>query len=435
MKLWTEILLVLLLILINGFFSMSELAVLSARRSILQKSADKGSLAAKTALHFIQDSRPFLASIQIGITAIGILAGVFSGATLTQELEKQLNQISLLSHYSQPLAMFLIVLAITYFSLVLGELVPKQLGLRHAEKISKFVALPVKILAWGFSPLVQFLNFSTDRVLKLFRQTGPIPSKISEEEIVLMLEEGKHFGIFSSEAHHLVERALDLGHASLAELMTPRREMISLRLDLPPSELKKKVFESLHSAYPVFESQGENVLGIVLFKQILPLLLSDKAWELQHYLQKPLFLHAHLDTYQTLEKFRHHQAHTALVFDDYGEVQGIVSLSDILQAWVHHAGERHFPLIERLQEGFFQVQATISLDAFGEYFGLEKELQALPSSIHSLAGLVLYLSGKIPEKGEIFTWKGLEFLILEMKGPRLDLIRIQDLRLHAHRAK
>ncbi|PKL76448.1 MAG: hypothetical protein CVV27_10200 [Candidatus Melainabacteria bacterium HGW-Melainabacteria-1] len=411
---WIEIGLVLALISLNGFFAMSELAVLSARKSRLKQQAEAGDRPAQLALSFRADTSRFLASIQIGITLVGILTGVFSGATLAEQLAALLQSWQLPAQPAQALAMLVIVALITFLTLVFGELLPKQLALRHPDLIARKVALPIGLLNMLVSPLVHLLSLSTRSLLTWLQQSTEPGSQVLEDDVIQLLEEGYQAGVYSAEARQVMTRAIALERIPLAELMTPRHQWVSLDLSQSTDALRAVALAQPHSCYPVFNGDPEQLLGMVTFKH----LLVPQAGPLP--VQPALYLPEDLDAYEALDKFRHHRQNQALVFDPHGQVQGIVSLSDILLAFTgRNAGDE----LTEFTPGRWRAAGDLSLDAFCQFFDCRRSLA--PEHAHTLSGLILYLAGGIPEPGAQHEWEGLQLNVESMQGPRIETVLIQ----------
>ncbi len=412
---WFEILIILVLVLLNGFFSMSELAVLSARKSQLKRQADSGAEDAQTVLGFLDESEPFLAAIQIGITLIGILTGVFGGATLAEELGR------VFGHYmrpglSQALSMGIVVVLITFLTLVFGELVPKQLALHHPERIARRVALPIRWLSLIVSPLVRLLSASTKGIMGLLALSDSSKESINPEDLIELLKEGHEAGSLSAESHQIMQRALELEEVTIGSLMTPRRRLVCLDLNSQTDQLAQIVLRHLHSCYPVYAGDPENLLGIVFLKDILPLLVSQQPVYLSANIQEALYLPDSITVSSALKKFRQHGCHEALVFDPHSQVQGMIRLSDLLLSL---SPSRHTSVMvpERLP-------GELSLMLFCERFSCRQAAHDLPIHVHTLAGLVLYLAEDIPKVNDSFEWAGLNLKVLELEGPRISRIQV-----------
>lgn len=422
MSLWLDMLLVLLLIGLNGFFAMAELAVLSVRKSQLRQQAEAGSRRAGLVLAFRRDSNRFLASVQAGITLVSMLAGVFSGATLAQALAAQLGRQGLPDTVAQPLALLLIVLPIGFLSLVFGELVPKQIGLRLPLTTAKRVALPMHWISQLSAPLLKVLTWTSEAMLRLL-QLPPAAAPVSEEEILLLLQEGHLAGHFDIEAQQVIERVLDMSHAAVAEYMTPRRRLLSLDLGAKPEQLRSRVLGSMHRIYPVYEGDPDRIIGLVSWQALWPRLQAGQGLDPTVLLPDPLWLPDGLSAFRALARFRDPGCRQALVFDRYGMVQGLVTPEDLLKALL--APDDRDPMIGPEAGGSWLIAGEMPLDRFGEHFGCEDRLYALPPHLHTLAGLVLYLAGNIPAAGDALVWQGLSLEVAQTDGPRLVAVRVR----------
>lgn len=426
--LWAEILIVLLLILVNGFFSMAELAVLSARKSRLQRQTDKGAHDARTALDFIENSGPFLATTQIGITLVGILTGVFSGATLADQLAALLQTLAVPATLSQGLAMGIVVLGITALTLVFGELVPKQMALRQPEKIARRVARPIQALTRLAAPLVHLFNLVTQAVLRGLGQDSQAKTRLEREDLLQLLQEGKDGGSVSAEAHQLMERTLELEGVQIGGLMTPRRHMICIDLLASAVTQRQTVLDHLYTCYPVCEGNAEQIRGVVYLKDLLPVWAQTGRVEqadLTELIREPFYLPDTLSAARALQKFREHGHHEALIFDRHSQVQGILRLSDLLLALSIPATS---PVLQEIgNSAAVQMPGDFSLPLFGACFARKAALTELPEHIHTLSGLILHLAGDIPQIADTFIWENLMLHVTLMDGPRICRVEVRPL--------
>ncbi len=325
-----EILIILVLIIANGVFSMSEMAIVSARKVRLQQLANQGNINAQAALKLAESPNQFFSTIQIGITLIGILTGAFGGATLAAKLAIYLRLIPFLAPYSQPLSFGIVVLIITYLSLIIGELVPKRLALNHPEGIAAFVALPMRALAAIASPAVYLLSASTDMVLRVLGIRPSMEPQVTEEEIKILIEQGTEAGTFEEAEQDMVERVFRLGDRPVSSFMTPRPDIVWLDLDDTPEENRQKMVESSYSRYPVCQEGLDNVLGVIPVTDLLVRSLKGEALDLTLGLRQPVFVPESTRGLKVLELFKQTITHMALVVDEYGVIQGLVTLNDIM---------------------------------------------------------------------------------------------------------
>ncbi len=327
-----EILIVSVLVLINGFFSMSELAVLSSRKAQLQRHSESDSKEADTVRHFLKHSSQFMATTQIVLTLVGILIGVFSGATLAEQLARFLQELSVPAPFSQSLAVGFVVLGITCLTLIFGELVPKQLALNAPEKIALFVARPVKMLTTLTAPLVHLLSKVTHLVLKMMGSKPHQENSTELEDLRHMLQEGKEAGHVSEHTHQLMERSLDLEDVDIKTLMTPRKDFICLDLSDPAESHRQIISGHFYSCYPVCKDHSEQIYGVVYLKDLLPILLNADAYQLSELICEPLYLPDSMSLTQALQAFRQHRQAEALIVNQQRQVQGLLHLSDLILA-------------------------------------------------------------------------------------------------------
>ncbi|MBI2334646.1 HlyC/CorC family transporter [Candidatus Daviesbacteria bacterium] len=328
-----EIIIILLLIILNGVFAMAEIAIISARKHKLKRLANEGSKAAKIALELSNNPNKFLSTVQIGITLIGILAGAFGGATLAKSLSVYLSALPLLDPYSDALGVGIVVITITYLSLVIGELVPKRIALNNPEVIALFFSRFMNILASAVSPFVRLLSISNDLVLKILRIRPKKQALVSEDEVRMLIAEGTKIGIFERAEKDIVERTLLLDDQKLSALMTPRNKIAWLDINDSPAKIRTKISKLPHSHYPVCKGSLDNIVGVVRTENILTDFLASEEINLKQYLRKPLFAPNTMTALKVLEVFKKSGIHIVLVVQDK-KVVGLVSLTDILEAIV-----------------------------------------------------------------------------------------------------
>ena len=329
-----EILFILSLVLANGIFAMSEMALVSARKERLQQRANAGDAKARVALELANAPDRFLSTVQIGITLIGILAGAFGGATLASELAARLRLIPWLAQHSEVISLAIVVLSIAYLSLVIGELVPKRLALHNPEQIASVLAGPMRRLSVIASPAVRLLSLSTNMILRMLGARQSTEAFVTEEEIKILLDQGTEAGTFEKAERDMIERVFQLGDRRAGALMTPRTEIVWLDLDEPLEEIRRKVTESVHSRFPVAQGSLDNVHGIIRSKDLLTGSLQGRPLELKAALWPPLFVLETTPALKILELFKQSGTHIALVVDEHGGIQGLVSLNDILEGIV-----------------------------------------------------------------------------------------------------
>jgi len=422
-----EGLVVVLLIFINGIFAMSEIAVVSARKTRLRQWAEEGNAKARAALELANNPNQFLATIQIGITLVGILAGVFGGATIARELAVILSDITWLAPYSHPLSLVLVVLVITYLSLIVGELVPKRLALNNPERLAMVIAAPMQVLSRIAYPAVHLLGLSTEFLLRALGMKPSTEPPVTEEEIRALIEQGTQAGMFEEAEQEMVERVFRLGDRRVSAVMTPRTEIVWLDREASAQEIRRTIIESVHSRFLVADGSLDNVLGVVHAKDLLAHMLGEQAVNLEATLQQPLYVPESMRALEVLELFKQSGTHIALVIDEYGGIQGLVTPSDILEAIVGDlpaAGEQVEPLAMQRADGSWLLDGMLPVDEFKDLFDLG-ELPGEDQGIYqTLAGFVVMQLGRIPAATDSFVWEGLKIEVMDMDGNRVDKVLV-----------
>ncbi|PZA07386.1 MULTISPECIES: hemolysin family protein [unclassified Meiothermus] len=420
-----EIFILLLLTLFNGVLAMSEAAFISSRRAKLQQRAEDGNAGAKAALELLASPSRLLSTVQVGITLIGIVAGAYGGTTLAASLAPGIARLPALAPYAQEIAFTIIVLLITYLQLVIGELVPKRLALRSPERIAAFMAYPMQVLSTAAKPLVWLLTVSTDSVLRLFGQRGSHEPPVTDEEIQVLMDEGTRAGVFEEAEQETVRSILSLGDRQVDSLMTPRPDIVWLDLEDPIEETRRKILESPHGRFPVAEGSLDKVIGVVRARD-LAVKPNFTVEDLRSLAQPPLFVPATLTAWQLLEMFKQKRTHMALVVDEYGGLQGVVTLHDILEAIVGDLPSAEEaedePWIVRRDDGSYLLDGALPIEEFKELFDLEE----LPDEerYRTVGGLVLAELGRIPSAGESFTFERLKIEVVDMDGNRIDKVLV-----------
>jgi putative hemolysin len=422
-----EIIIILVLILLNGIFSMSEIAIVSSRKSKLETDADEGDKKAKAALDIAESPTKFLSTVQIGITLIGVLTGVFGGGAISERLAAWLMQFDFISEYAEAVSLLIVVLIITYFSLVIGELVPKRIGLTNPEKIASYVAKPMNIISKITSPAVWLLSTSTENILKLLGIKAK-ESIVTEEEIKAMVREASDTGEVEKAEHEMVERVFFLGDTDAGSLMTSRVDVIFLDINDPFDVNKKIITDSIHTNFPVYENDPDNIIGILNLKTVVPSLLDLKEPDLRSLLKKPLFVPENTNSFDLLENLKNSHTHFAVVVDEYGGVKGIVTTNDVFKALVGNLYMSNQETeITRRDDGSHLVDALISLDEFFRYFEIEDTEEIRQQGFFTLGGLIMHISKSLPKAGEKFIWKNFCFEVLDMDGRRVDKVLVTKL--------
>lgn len=425
-----EILIIFLLILVNGLLAMSEIAVVSARKVRLQQRAEDGRPGAAAALELANQPGNFFSSIQVGITLVGILAGAFGGATVAQHLRLALDELPLLAPYSQPLSVGIVVLLITYFSLIIGELVPKQIAHNNPEEIASNVAPLMKTLARVASPVVRFLSFSTNIVLRLLGVRPSTEPLVTEEEIKIMIEMGTLGGIFEPIEEEMVEQVFRLSDQRVTSLMTPRTEVEWLDVDDPPDENQQIIITSGYSYFPVAQREMDHLIGVVHAKDMLSQSLTGQPFDLRALARQPLYVPESMPVFQVLEKFKEHGTDIAFVIDEFGGVIGLVTTTDVLEAIVGtipQLSDLADPDIVRRDDGSFLLDGMISINEFKDLFDKKSLPNETEGYFETLGGFVMTHLGRIPVTGDVFVWEDLRIEVVDMDAKRVDKLLVARL--------
>jgi putative hemolysin len=421
-----EIGILIILIMLNGVFALAELAIISARRERLQTLVDNGNQGAAIALRMSQEPTALLSTVQVGITLIGILAGAFGGATLTDELAGLIARVPALTEYSRTIALILVVGTITFFSVVLGELVPKRLALRNPESIAARVARPMNILAGIARPIVRLLTLATGFFLRVLGVPDDVSeSTVTEEEIKVLLEQGAEAGVFEEAERDMVQSIFRFGDRQLRSMMTPRTEIIWLDINDPEEVLRETVIQSPHSRFPVCDGALDRVLGVIQTKDLLSKSWAGETFDLRPLLRPPLFLPETMLALRALERFKQTGLQGALLVDEFGGIEGIVTLLDMMEAIVGDIPtlqEIAEPPIVRRDDGSYLVEGYLAVDDLKELLGVA----ALPDEgdFQTLGGFVVSLAGRLPRVGDYFDWQDFRFEIVDMDGNRVDKVLV-----------
>ncbi|MCU0449013.1 MAG: hemolysin family protein [Bernardetiaceae bacterium] len=423
---YTEILLIFTLIVINGLFSMSEIAIVSARKFKLENEAKRGNGRAKAALGLANSPNEFLSTVQIGITLIGILTGLFGGEGLQDRLAFWLSQWPTIEPYSRSISIGIVVVVITYFSLVVGELLPKRLGLLNPEAVAKLVALPMQLIARITHPFIKLLTFSTSTLLRLFNLKDANEGRVTEEEIKAIIQEGTDAGEIQQIEQDIVERVFSLGDINVASLMVHRTDIVWLDTSADFAELKREIDTYPHTAYPVAEEDLDYAQGLVYLKD----LYVSGAASVEHLkrLVKPvLFVPEAQSAYRLLEQFKQSKIKYALVKDEYGAVQGLVSMSNLLNALV---GDVESPAGEEAgivprEDGSYLVDGLLPFFEFLQYLEVEYDVKPAQLSFNTVGGFVLDQLKRIPKTGEKFQWRGYDIEVMDTDNGRVDKILVK----------
>ena len=422
-----EIFVVLALVLLNGYFAMSELAVVSARPARLDALARKGGRGARLALALARDPGRMLSTVQIGITLIGIVAGAFGGATLAEPMDDALARVPALAPFSAEIAYTLVVIAITYLSLIVGELVPKHLALRAPERIAALVAPAIDLLSRISTPAVWLLETSSRFVLRLLGSEAQPPETVTEEEVRTLIAEGTRTGVFHQQEQEMIGRVLRLADRPVRAIMTPRVELDWIDVEDDPATIARTIRESGHSRFLVGQGSLDDVLGVVHVRGLLQACLDGKALDVRAALRPALVLPDGTPVLRALEALRQARVSMALVVDEYGEVEGMVTGEDVLEAVVGDMPERRLgeePAIVRREDGSMLMDGMLAVDEVKLTLGIDN----LPDEedYHTLAGFILAQLGRVPGEGASFVYGGWRFEVVDMDGRRIDKVLVRS---------
>ncbi|WP_138475923.1 hemolysin family protein [Dyadobacter bucti] len=422
-----ELLIILLLVLLNGIFSMSEIALVSSRKSRLEAAAKNGDSNAKAALNLANSPTRFLSTVQIGITLIGLLTGMYSGDNITSDFEKIIYNIEILRPYSHSLAVGTVLVFITYLSLVLGELVPKRIGMANPEAISKFMAMPMNLLSKVTAPFIALLGFSSDLIIKILN-IKQSENSVTEEEIKSLIQEGTSGGVFEEIEQEIVHNVFQLGDRKVTSLMTNRQEIVWLDLEDTVEENKSKIFDSRHSIYPVCRGTVDDVVGLVYVKDLIATDIEAQMANLGAILRDPVYLPESNRAYQALEKFKEQRVYFGIIVDEYGGLLGVVTMHDIMDALVGDISEdiEEASEVIRRDDGSYLVDAQLPFDDFLRYFNINMQETERREFVgfNTLGGFVLHILENIPKTGEKFSWKQFDFEVIDMDRSRIDKLLV-----------
>lgn len=422
-----EILIIFFLIILNGVFSMSEIALISARKNRLENAAKKGNKNAQVALDLANSPNKFLSTVQIGITLIGILTGIYSGDKITDDVQVFIARFEILQPFAHSIAVGIVVVILTFFSLVLGELLPKRIGLNHPEAIAKAVAFPMKMVSIVTAPFIWLLTNSTEFLLNVLQIKPTADGRVTEEEIKAIIKEGTEGGEVQEIEQDIVERVFHIGDRKINSLMTHRKSVVMLPLNSKKEQVKEFMLEELHSIYPVYGENYDDISGVVNLKNIFANI--DKAnFILADIVTDAPYMMEYTTAYKALEQFKKSGIHYALVTDEYGVFQGIITLNDILEALVGDASEFYkedFKLVERA-DGTWLVDGHYSLHDFLTYFELDELINDY--EVTTVSGLIMTELSHIPKQGEKLIWQKMELEVIDMDGVKIDKVMVKALK-------
>jgi putative hemolysin len=417
-----ELIIIVLLVVVNGIFAMSEVALLSARKSRLQHLADRGNTKAKRALELLQDPNNFLSTVQVGVTLVGVLSGAFGGATLAEQIGAFLKRYPSLAAYSDSIGIGVVVILITYLSLVIGELVPKRLALHSPERVAAAVASLMSLISRIGAPLVGLLSASTNAVLWLFRIKESNEPAVTQDDVRALLRMGTTNGIFEQDEQQIVERVFRFADRKISAIMTHRADITWLDVNDPPSVLREEIKGSPYLRLPACDGDLDRTLGILSAKDYL----AEDNPDLRKLLKPPVFAPEAMPALKVLEQFRNNPVHIALVIDEYGGVQGLVSATDVLEALVGDLpGEKpEEQAVVQRSDGSWLIDGTLPIEDLKELLKLDKLPDEETGGFQTVAGFVIYHLRKIPKPADSFDFDGIHVEVVDMDGNRVDKLLV-----------
>ena len=422
-----EIVIILILIVINGIFAMAEFAIVSVKKIRLQQRADQGDTRAAAALELANEPTRFLSTIQIGITLVGIFAGAFGGATVAKGVAVYLKDFPALAPYSDILGITLVVLVITYLTLIFGELVPKRLALNNAESIASAIAKPMRLLSLITAPLVIILSYSTEAMLRVIQFRKITEPPVTEEEIKIMLAESTEAGVFEKAELSMVEGVFELGDRRVDSLMTHRSDIIALDLNDPTDKNLRKMTTSGQSNFPVYDGYLDNIAGMVSVKEVLTMMVEGGTPDIKASVTKPLFAPQALPVLKLLESFKETGVHIALVTDEYGSIQGVITLHDILEAIISNVRTLGEPVDTQIvvrEDGSWLINGNTPVDNIRKILSVDSFPGEEHGHYRTIAGLILFILERIPKTGDHLEVGGLRYEVVDMDGNRIDKVLV-----------
>lgn len=422
-----EITIILLLILFNGLLAMSEIALLSSKKVILEDMERKGNSGAKTALKLLNEPEKFLSTIQIGITLVGIFAGAFGGLTLADDIEPFISNFGISKPYSYEISLAVVVTVITYLSLLFGELLPKTIALNNPESISVKLVQPIYALSVIATPLVSFLSISTKFFIKIFGIKTTVKPPVTEEELKMLIEQGRKYGILEQKETEMMKSVFRFYDRKIYSVMTPRQDIVWLNANDSIEKIKEIVYKNYYSKYPLCMDSLDEFIGILNVKDFLQKISSGGKFDIKKIVSHPLVVHENLLATKILERFRETKMYTAIVIDEYGSVKGMVTLHDMIENIFGDlpdiADKDEIAIYER-SDGSFLVDGSIQLDELKDKFDLGFEET---HDYSTLGGFVMYMLKRIPVLGDKFHFAGYEFEVVDMDGKRVDKVLIKKI--------
>ncbi|MDR2240556.1 MAG: hemolysin family protein [Zoogloeaceae bacterium] len=421
-----DIALLLLLILINGFFSMAEMAVVSSRKARLQRLADDGRPGAQTALTLNSEPSRFLSAIQVGITSIGILSGAIGETVLANPLTTWLKQVALLEPYARGIALTVVVVSLTYVSVVIGELVPKRLALLAPEGIAALVARPMTWFARSVRPLVWLFTASSGLLLRLAEARRKDEPPVTDEEINVLMEQGAEAGVFHESEQEIVSNVLRLDEQRIVAIMTHRNDIYQIDLAEPEEEIRRRIAESPYTRIVVSRNGLEHIVGLLRSSDLLKSALEGAPLDVEAHLRPPLYVPEGVTTTHLLEHFRNTRAQCALIVDEYGELKGLVTLTDVLTAIVGELPSSNAAEEEEIvmrEDGSWLMDGSVSVERFKSVLQIEEDLPG-EEEFNTLGGFVMHALGRVPVAADHFEWNGWRLEVVDMDRKRVDKVLV-----------
>jgi putative hemolysin len=419
----TDVFILLSLIFLNGLFVMSEIALVSARKSRLENLAAKGDTLSRTALDLANNPDLFLSAAQIGITLVAILTGVYSGERFGVYLKPVVEKIEILKPYAGTISTTIIVIIVTFLSIIFGELIPKRIGLQKAERIARVVARPMIVFAKFTHPIVWLLNRTSNIFFRIFKIKSSKDESVTEDEIKAIISEGTEQGTIDEAEQEIIERVFHLGDRNITSIMTHRSDIVWFDLNENEDVIKEKIKKEPHSVYAICDSEIDNIKGIVSIKDLY--VTSDDT-PFRQIMKPALFVPENNTAYQVLEKFKENRSHSCFVVDEYGSMLGLITLNDILEAIVGDIPEPNIPDYEIVQrdDGSYLVDGQIPFYDFLTRFEKTEWMNEGEHDFDTLAGFILHELERIPRTGEKLTWRGFSFEIVDMDAQRIDKVLV-----------
>lgn len=425
-----EILIIIILILLNGIFSMSEISLVSSRKFKLENAAKKGNNNARKALELVNNPTTLISTSQIGITVVSLLTGIYSGETFAHYFEAWIAGIPALKHYAHTISVSVVVVIITFATILFGELLPKRIGLIYPETIAIAAAGPMLLLSKITAPFIWLLTRTNDLFLRLFRiKHDTSDAMVSEEEIKAIIQESSEGGEIQAIEKNIVDRVFDLGDRRVSELMTHRSEVVWFNINDDLDTVRRKIAQQIHSMYPVCDGQIDKLRGVIILKELFTKDVKPETFHLDNYLKKPLVVHDNTAVYRLMEQFREQKFHYAMVVDEYGTVQGIITMDDLLDALIGDMSDYdqdEYQITERNEHSWL-ADAQYPYFEMCNYFNVSPVNEDTAGDFNTIGGLILNRLGRVPAIGDKIRWETYEIEVVDMDGLRIDKVMITQI--------